>query len=74
MLIKGCDLNARQRQQVLAAFVYHGIAIGDGKPYADDNAWLEAHSFYFIKDGSRLARQRYAEPAWRADFEREGRA
>jgi hypothetical protein len=62
-LIKGTALTARQREQVLAAFVHRHTAIGDGRYYPTEQAWLADHAFYFVKDGSRLARnRRYAEP------------
>lgn len=55
MLIKGKDLNDKQRAQVLAAYVYRHHAIGEGKHYPNEQAWLVDHAFYFVKDGSRLA-------------------
>lgn len=68
MLIKGTDLNDRQRAQVLAAFVHRHHAIGVGRFYLNDSAWLEAHSFHFLKDGSRLmSNRRHCEPAWMAE-------
>jgi hypothetical protein len=70
MTIKGQNLNDRQRALVLAAFVHRHHAIGAGKRYADDRAWIIDHAFYFIKDGSRLAlNRRYCEPAYGAGLE-----
>jgi hypothetical protein len=67
-LIKGNHLTARQRNQVLAAFVHRHTAIGDGRHYPTEQAWLADHAFYFVKDGSRLAHnRRYAEPHYVAD-------
>lgn len=68
MLIKGADLSEKQRQQVLTAYVHRGHAIGVGKHYADEQAWLVDHAFHFLKDGSRLSRtHRFCEPHYIAD-------
>lgn len=118
MLIKGSQLNARQRALVLAAFVHrhthenarqsyggrcpncaqsthggriitgsrrgpvplrewtpdewHAYHTSHGAPLQTDAAWLEAHAFHFVKDGSRLsARHNRAEPAFMADADTE---
>ena len=68
MLIRGVDLTERQRQQVLAAFIYRHTGIGPDKHYPDERAWLVDHAFHFVKDGSRLAaNRRFAEPHYMAD-------
>jgi hypothetical protein len=85
MLIKGSKLTVTQRQQVLAAFPYRWTVEncqraatfmqrgGYGAPTTapeTDAAWIDAHAFHFLKDGSRLvARRNYAEPAYMADEE-----
>jgi hypothetical protein len=64
MLIKGEKLNRAQREQVLAAFVHRHL---DMTTKTDDE-WLNTHAFHFVKDGSRLMRnRRYAEPAFMAE-------
>lgn len=71
MLIKGKDLNNRQREQVFAAFVYRHYSIGPDKYYADELAWLVDHAFYFLKDGSRLSyKHKHCEPHYMSDTER----
>lgn len=68
MLIRGNRLTARQREQVLAAYVHRDHAIGDGKEYRDDADWVNRHAFYFLKDGSRLALNRHhCEPDFMGD-------
>jgi hypothetical protein len=64
-LIEGSKLTPSQAAQVRAAFVHRWHAIGEGKYYQNEQAWLNDHSFWFTKVG-RLARRRYAEPAWLA--------
>lgn len=80
MLIKGIDLNPKQKQQVLATFVHrctyeNGLTMQSwklcktNKQYMlSDNDWLAEHAFYFIKDGSRLsAKHKQCEPSFMAD-------
>lgn len=71
MLIKGTDLTRRQREQVLAAFIYRWTTENPqresawafaGKsggapsmPLISDDEWLAQYAFNFLKDGSRLA-------------------
>jgi len=81
MLIKGENLNPKQKAEVLNAFiyrwtkdnnrreeVYHNI----GKPslplLQSDDEWLAERSFHFVKDGSRLSGNwKHAELAYLAD-------
>jgi hypothetical protein len=82
MLIKGQDLNYRQRQEVLSAFLYRWTTGNKNREalYADlghrpptiplqtDDEWLKEHAFHFVKDGSRLMFNRHhAEPVYMAD-------
>jgi hypothetical protein len=68
MLIKGTALSQRQRAMVLQAYVHRHLAIGEGKHYPTEDAWVVDHSFHFVKNGSRLAANRtHAEPHWMAD-------
>ena len=63
MLIKGRHLTPQQRTHVLKTYVNRFYSIGPEKHYATEEAWLNDHAFYFLKDGSRLARnRRYCEP------------
>jgi hypothetical protein len=78
MLIRGKDLTTRQKAQVKAAFLYRWTVENDrreavwsklGKPtmpLQTDEEWINDHAFHFIKDGSRLSRRSYAEPAYLA--------
>jgi hypothetical protein len=60
MLIHGSKLTDEQRKQVLAAFIYRHLDTTS----KTDAAWLSKHAFHFVKDGSRLSRnRRYAEPS-----------
>lgn len=59
MRINGSDLNSYQRRLVLARFVHrntfeHPYPLSGGR-MTTDAAWLEAHSFVFVADGSRLS-------------------
>lgn len=72
-LIKGTNLNSKQREQVLSAFVHRNTlekpckAVGV-TPKQTDKQWLDEHAFYFIKDGSRLnSRIKHCEPHYLAD-------
>lgn len=68
MLIKGQNLTERQRREVLMCYINRHHAIGEGGYYANDEAWLRDHAFHFVKDGSRLARNRHhCEPSFLAD-------
>lgn len=74
-LIKGSDLSPYVKKQVLNAYIYRHTHenLKRSKQYnptvrippVSDTEWLEAHAFYVLNDGSRLARNRnYCEPAW----------
>lgn len=58
MLIKGKNLSKKQRKQVLDTFVnrntYELPIIQFREPNESDVDWLKERAFYFIKDGSRL--------------------
>lgn len=68
-LIRGARLTPEQRAQVLAAFVHRGQAIGSGKAYPSETAWLREHAFHFTTERgrSRLSHRRYAQPAFLAN-------
>lgn len=68
-LIRGARLTPEQRAQVLAAFVHRGQAIGPGKAYPSETAWLREHAFYFTTERgrARLSHRRYAQPAFLAN-------
>lgn len=82
MLIKGKNLTPEQTEIVLSAFIYrwttenvHRVRIWEnivGKPampLQSDHDWLNEHAFYFVKDDSRLMKNRhYAEPDFMADL------
>lgn len=83
-LIKGSDLNAAQRAEVLRAFVYRWTVENGHRanvwgrsgltppamPLQSDDEWLAEHAFHFLNDGSRLAGNiRFAEPSYLADDE-----
>lgn len=64
MLIKGSQLNPRQRALVLAAFVHRHLDTTS----KSDQEWLDKHAFEFIRDGSRLSgRHKYCVPVYMAD-------
>lgn len=81
MLIKGENLNEKQRQLVCAAFIYRWTVENrqrqdawagiDGKPtmpLQSDDQWIKEHAFHFVADGSRLSvSNRHAEPVYMAD-------
>ncbi len=76
VLIKGKDLNRKQTDQVLHAFLYRWTTDNPSRerlwrniknkptiPLEADYRWLNDHAFWFLNDGSRLALNRkYAEP------------
>ena len=81
-LIKGDDLNFEQREQVRRTFVYRWTIDNQYReqawretnqpirptiPLKTDLEWLHEHAFWFINDGSRLAKNKHAEPAYVAD-------
>ena len=67
-LIKGAHLTETQKKQVLAAYSYRHLAIGEGKFYPTEATWVESHAFWFVNDGSRLSRNHHhAEPDYFAD-------
>ena len=73
-LIKGENLNKRQREQVTRAFGYRwtnqnlrhatwayeyaNLALPYMEPISDDK-WIQEHAFYFLNDGSRMAANRH---------------
>ncbi len=77
-LISGNDLNPRQTEQVLQAFIYRwttgnnarervwfGVCGKPTIPLISDNDWLRQHAFWFLNSGSRLAvSRRHAEPRY----------
>jgi len=81
MRIRGTDLTPRQREEVLRAFVHRWTkdnpqlreawAGRPGRPTGQlisDDEWIITHAFHFVKDGSRLTRnRRYAEPVYATD-------
>lgn len=81
MLIKGDELNADQKKQVLAAFGYRwtvdnrqrrimwaGISGAPTTPLVTDEQWLKEHAFHFTKDGARLkVKPRHCVPAYMAE-------
>ncbi|MBI3864889.1 MAG: hypothetical protein HY290_23685 [Planctomycetia bacterium] len=82
MLIRGAELNIRQRVLVLSAFSYRWTHENPSRksvwsrvrsgmpliPLQTDEQWLREHAFHFVRDGSRLsARHRFCEPHYVAD-------
>ena len=83
MLIKGTQLNPRQREQVLAAYIYRWTRDNPHRerswqgfkppvrptiPLISDDEWLKQYAFNFVEDGSRLhARRKYAVPVYGCD-------
>ena len=79
MLIKGIDLNDRQRQEVLSSFVYRWTTENGSRatawagkdtpqiPLISDDEWLTNYAFHFVADGSRLSCTRtHCEPVYMA--------
>ncbi len=77
MLIKGENLTEEQIKIVKNAYI-HRLTTENGYPEINpcqatieaisDKQWIKEHAFYFIKDGSRLSKNRsYCEPAYMAD-------
>ena len=80
-LIKGSDLTPAQVAEVKRAFVYRWTKDNNKRnavwrnpkhkpstPLISDQEWLAQYAFHFVKDGSRLSKQRrWAEPAYLAD-------
>jgi hypothetical protein len=75
-LIKGENLTEKQKDEVLRAFIYRwttgnhqreSVYMNLSKPtmpLQSDTEWLKNHAFWFINNGSRLARnRRFAEAA-----------
>ena len=71
MLVNGKNLDSWQKQIVLAQYPYRwttgnrdrarfwaGISGQPTIPLVSDSEWLAKHAFHFLKDGSRLARNR----------------
>ena len=82
MLIKGNQLNERQRAMVLAAFPYRWTNDNPRReefwraansrptlPLVSDDQWLAEHAFHFTVSGEKLLRRKYCEPAYMADPE-----
>ena len=72
--IAGKNLTPRQKQLVLSAYVHRSTAEHPNLHIAPvrgtDADWVNEHSFYFVKDGSRLSgRHNYAQPAFMADID-----
>ncbi len=74
-LVKGSDLNAAQRQEVLNAFGYRfmntTIYPKDEPVMArsqHDGQWLEQHAFYIRKDGHLAHKPNHCEPVFLADI------
>ena len=44
MIIRGDRLTAQQERQVFAAYIYRHHAIGAGKYYPTERAWLVDHA------------------------------
>ena len=72
MLINGKKLDSWQKQIVLSQYGYRwtsgninrarfwaGISGAPTIPLISDQEWINRHAFHFIKDGSRLARNRH---------------
>lgn len=74
MLIKGKELNQKQRDEVKRAFVnrhtvdHRARWAGSTQPTQTDRDWIESHAFHFVKDGSRLmANRNHCEPSYMAE-------
>jgi len=73
MLIKGSELNDKQRKEVLHCFGHRNTielpcSFVGVPPSQTDDQWITAHSFHFTKNGLRLSlRHGHAEPSWMAD-------
>ena len=75
MLIKGKNLNKRQREEVLNAFGYRWTLENETRarkwhkgfnnatlptmPLQTDEQWLNEHAFHFVRDGSRMMLNRH---------------
>lgn len=66
-LVKGTQLTAKQRDQVLRTFVNRYRAIGPGKAYKSDADWVNRHAFYITAAGNVSSRPGYAEPDYLAN-------
>lgn len=66
-LIKGENLTEKQLKLVKSAFIYRHLAIGAGKAYPTESAWIKDHAFYFKKDGNIPNNPRHCEPVWMAE-------
>ena len=80
-LIRGNELNHKQRAQILSACIYRWTSDNtrrksvwndvEGKPtmpLITDDQWLKENAFWFLDDGSRSAlAHTHAEPAFMAD-------
>ena len=63
-LTKGKDLSESQKKQVLNAYVHRYYAIGEGKHYKDETAWLLEHAFYINNAGNLAGNHKFCEPAF----------
>lgn len=66
-LVKGKDLTQKQREEVFSRYVYRHLAIGEGKYYKSDNAWLVDHAFHVKNDGDLGNKHKFCEPHYLAD-------
>lgn len=65
-LIKGDELSAEQRREVLSAYVHRHLDT-TSKTDAD---WLAKHAFYITRAGRLARNRRHCEPAFMAEPER----
>ena len=72
-LIKGMDLNPKQKQHVLNAFIYRLTTengypkrnpCGASVPAKTDEQWLKEYAFWFKNDGSPSSKYNHCEPAY----------
>jgi hypothetical protein len=63
-LVKGIHLTPPQTREVLNAFVYRHLEIGEGKAYPTEKHWLYDHAFYIRKDGHLAQKPARCEPYW----------
>jgi hypothetical protein len=63
-LIKGNQLSADQKRQVLAAYVNRHLDTTS----RSDSEWLEKHAFYFTRSGQLSMKHKHCEPAFTAEM------
>jgi hypothetical protein len=66
-LIRGAKLTPAQRAEVFSAFVHRHLAIGPGRYYPTETAWLHDHAFYITRGGRLALRPAHCEPAFLAE-------